>query len=47
MGKRDFGGHETKKPKKDARKNLASTIQPIRPIVEVEVIGKKKRKERE
>lgn len=47
MGKRDFGGHEAKKPKKDARKNLASTIQPIRPIVEVEVIGKKKRKGRE
>ncbi len=46
MGKRDFRRHETKKPKKDAKKNLASTIQPIRPIVEVEVIGKK-RKERE
>ncbi len=46
MGKRDIGGHETKKPKKDAKKNLASTVTPMRPVVEVEVIGKKKRKER-
>lgn len=45
MGKRDIGGHETKKPKKDAKKNLASTVQPMRSVVEVEVIGKK-RKER-
>ena len=47
MGKRDIGGHEARKPKKDTKKNLASTVQPMRPVVEVEVIGKKKRKERE
>lgn len=47
MGRRDFRHHEAKKPKKDAKKALASTIQPIRPVVEVEVIGKRKRKEQE
>ncbi len=47
MGRRDFRHHEAKKPKKDTKKALAPTIQPLQPVVEVEVIGKKKRKERE
>ena len=47
MGKRDFRRHESKKPKKDARKALTPTISVVQPVVEVEVIGKKKRKERE
>lgn len=45
MGRRDFRHHETKKPKKEAKKALAPTIQPLQPVVEVEVIGKRKRKE--
>lgn len=47
MGRKDFRHHETKKPKKDARKALAPTIQPLQPVAEVEVIGKRKRKEPE
>ena len=41
MGRGDFSGREQKKPKKDAKKTLASS-QVIRP--EVEVVGKKKKK---
>ena len=41
MGKRDIGGHETKKPKKDAKKALPVTI--IQPVTEVEVIRKGKK----
>ncbi len=43
MGKADFGGREQKKQRKDAKKPLTS-VQPLRPVVEVEVIGKKKKK---
>ena len=43
MGSRDYRHRESKKPKKDAKKNLASTVQPMRPVVEVEVIGKKRK----
>ena len=42
MGSRDFRHHETKKPKKDAKKATISEI--IAPPVTVEVV-KKKRKE--
>jgi hypothetical protein len=44
MGKRDFRHHEAKKPKKDVRKIIQSTILEAPPPV-VEVI-KRKRKER-
>jgi len=44
MGGRDFRHHETKKPKKDAKKPTVTEI--IQPTAEVEVI-KKKRKEKE
>ncbi|HJM37008.1 MAG: hypothetical protein QGI92_00285 [Dehalococcoidales bacterium] len=47
MGRRDFRHHETKKPKKDTKKALISTIQRPQSVAEVEVIGKRKRKERE
>ncbi|MDP6647569.1 MAG: hypothetical protein QGG15_00375 [Dehalococcoidales bacterium] len=47
MGRRDFRHHETKKPKKDTKKALISTIQRPQSGVEVEVIGKRKKKERE
>ncbi len=43
MGKADKGGREQKKQKKDSKKPLTSA-QPFRPVVEVEVIGKKKKK---
>ncbi|MBI2852480.1 MAG: hypothetical protein HYX84_05215 [Chloroflexi bacterium] len=47
MGKRDFRHHEAKKPKKDVKKALSPAVQPLQPVMEVEVIGKKRRKERE
>jgi len=43
MGKADKGGREQKKQKKDNKKPLTS-IQPLRPVVEVEVVGKKKKR---
>jgi hypothetical protein len=43
MGKGDFSGREQKKQKKDNKKPLTS-VQPLRPVVEVEVVGKKKKK---
>jgi len=46
MGKRDFGRKEQKKPRKDARKTLETSILPPPPPVEVEII-RKKRKEPE
>jgi len=47
MGKKDFRHRETKKPKKDTKKTLLTTVLP--PPLEVEVIkkGKKERKEGE
>jgi hypothetical protein len=43
MGRKDFRHHEVKKPKKDARKIIQSTIsEPALPPVEV---IKRKRKE--
>jgi len=42
MGSRDFRHHETKKPKKDAKKAAISEILPTQVTVEV---VKKKRKE--
>ncbi len=44
MGRRDYAGHEAKKPKKNAKKLPPVTITPV--SAEVEVI-RKKRKERE
>lgn len=44
MGRRDFRHHETKKPKKDDKKALVPNVQPLQPVVEVEVIGKRKKK---
>ncbi len=46
MGRRDIGRHEAKKPKKDAKKPMAATVNPIPAPPPVEVI-KKKRKEEE
>ncbi len=43
MGKRDIGGRETKKPKKDTKKAIMPTV--MTPPVEVQVF-RKKRKER-
>ncbi len=47
MGKRDYRHRETRKPKKDTKKILATDILP--PPIAVEVIkkGKKGRKEEE
>jgi hypothetical protein len=45
MGKRDIGHHETKKPKKDAKKATINEI--IVAPVEVEVIRKKRKPEEE
>ncbi len=47
MGKRDYRHREPKKPKKSARKVVATTILPVEPMAEVEVIKKGKRKEEE
>jgi hypothetical protein len=44
MGRRDIGKHETKKPKKDAKKTIIGT--GVEPPPQVEVI-KRKRKEQE
>ena len=44
MGRRDFRKHETKKPKKEAKKALAA--QPLLTPVSVEVV-RKGRKEQE
>jgi len=43
MGKRDKGGHEAKKPKKDAKKMTLNEI--IAPPPTVEVIRKKRKSE--
>ena len=43
MGKRDFAGHEKKKPKKDAKKIIPMTITT--PPPEVQVIKKGKQRE--
>jgi hypothetical protein len=43
MGKRDYRRHETKKPKKNAKKATITDILP--PPVNVEVIKKKRTKE--
>jgi hypothetical protein len=42
MGKRDFRHHESKKPKKGAKKTSISDL--ITPPMTVEVLGKRKRK---
>ncbi len=47
MGKRDFHGRETKKPKKVAKKTSIETILPTEAPVEVEVIRRKHKKEAE
>ena len=47
MGKRDFGRHEAKKPKKDAKKPITATVAPPTQSVEVEVVGKKRKKREE
>jgi hypothetical protein len=47
MGKRDFHGRETKKPKKEAKRGSVETILPTEAPAEVEVIRKKHKKENE
>lgn len=47
MGSRDYRRREAKKPKKSAKKVLATTILPLEPSTEVEVIKKGKKKEKE
>ncbi len=43
MGKRDKGGHEAKKPKKDAKKPVLGEI--IAPPASVDVVKKKRKSE--
>lgn len=45
MGKRDFGHREAKKPPKDSKK--AAPISIVSPPLDVEVIGKKRKKREE
>ena len=45
MGRRDYRRHETKKPKRDAKKSTITEILP--PPVTVEVIKKKRKREPE
>ena len=45
MGRRDYRHRESKKPKKDTKKIAPITI--IQPSVQVEVIGKGKKKREE
>ena len=48
MGKRDFGGRETKKQRKDAKKPLATNIIAPPPTPQaVEVIKKRRKQEGE
>ena len=47
MGKRDFHGRETKKPKKATKKTSVETILPMETSAEVEVVRKKHKKETE
>ncbi len=45
MGRRDIGRHETKKPKKDAKKPLTAIVNPMPAPPPVEVIKKKRKEE--
>lgn len=46
MGRRDIGKHETKKPKKDAKKPIVmAAISPVPAPPPVEVIRKKRKQE--
>ncbi len=45
MGRRDIGRHETKKPKKDAKKPLMANVNPMPAPPPVEVIKKKRKEE--
>ncbi len=45
MGRRDIGRHETKKPKKDAKKPLTVNVNPVLAPPPVEVIKKKRKEE--
>lgn len=45
MGRRDIGHHETKKPKKDAKKPLVVNVSPMPAPPPVEVIKKKRKEE--
>lgn len=47
MGSRDFRHHEAKKPKKDIKKPTTASIAPPAPPTEVEVIGKRKKRQEE
>jgi hypothetical protein len=44
MGKRDIGQRETKKPKKDAKRVITTSILPPTVAPPVEVVGKHKKK---
>ena len=44
MGKRDMVRHETKKQKKDVKKAVVTSVEPLPVAPPVEVIGKKKKK---
>jgi hypothetical protein len=47
MGKRDFHGRETKKPKKATKKTSIDSVLPTEAPAEVEVVRKKHKKETE
>ena len=48
MGRRDFGGRETKKPKKGVKKApVTNVLAPPPPVVEVIRKGKKPKEEEE
>jgi hypothetical protein len=47
MGRRDYGRHETKKPKKDAKKPIVATVNPLPAPPPVEVVKKKRKQEEE
>ena len=45
MGRRDFRKHETKKPKKDAKRAVATQTPVITTPLVVEVVRKKRKEE--
>ncbi len=47
MGRRDYGRHETKKPKKDAKKPIIAAVNPLPAPPPVEVVKKKRKLEDE
>jgi len=47
MGRRDYGRHETKKPKKDTKKPVVAAINPLPAPPPVEVVKRKRKQEEE